>query len=245
MKLLPRSRNFTKGRILIVLLIVSATVTARDVIENTLKTGENLFTAVPASILTAGAAGSFFAYKTEGQTGYEGLLPEQPFSTFDRVDDFLIGKALPISSAGFWIAGKLTDNQDMECTGEELCRGLLYSYGIVQTLKFATGRTRPDGSDNRSFPSGHAAGASCTATVLWSRYGPEAGIPLSLIALYTCLSRVNLGKHFPSDVVLGAAVGTACGIASTMLENDTGTGEKGFSISLSVDTEGRITPALW
>ena len=91
------------------------------------------------------------------------------------------------------------------------------------------------------------AGASCTAAILWNRYGPQAGIPLTLLALYTGVSRTNLGKHFPSDVVLGAAIGTACGIAASMVDN---TGEKSdnefsLSFSLSLNTEGRITQALW
>lgn len=244
MKLLPQLRSFTRGNFLIAASL-AAVATGDNLVENTLNTGENLLTPVPVSILAAGAAGAFFTFKTENHTGYTGFLPGQPFETMDRVDNLIFGEVLPVSSAAFWIAGKLSDSEAMENFGEELCRGLLYSYTIVQTLKFTTGRTRPDGSNNRSFPSGHAAGASCTAVVLWDRYGPEVGIPLSALALYTCVSRINLGKHFPSDVVLGAAIGAACGIASAMV-NDSGEGENSsFSFSLSVDTEGRITPGLW
>ncbi|MCD4708694.1 MAG: phosphatase PAP2 family protein [Candidatus Sabulitectum sp.] len=242
MKLLPQLRNFTRGKFLIAVL-VAAVAAGQDFVENTLETGENLFSSIPLSILTAGAAGSFFAFKTEDPAGYRGFLLGQPFATMDRVDNLIFGEALPVSTATLWIAGRLSDSVKMENTGEELCRGLLYTYSIVQTLKYATGRTRPDGSSNRSFPSGHAAGASCTAAVLWNRYGPEVGIPLSALALYTCVSRVNLGKHFPSDVVLGAAIGAACGIASAIADNNE-EGKSGFfSFSLSVDTEGRI--GLW
>lgn len=244
MKLLLQLRNFTGDNFLIAVLL-AAVATGNDIVENTLNTGENLFTPIPLSILAAGTAGSFLAFKTEDHTGDTGFLPGEPFKTMDRVDNLIFGEALPVFSAGLWIAGKVSDSEEMEDTGEEQCRGLLYTYTIVQTLKFTTGRTRPDGSNRRSFPSSHAAGASCTAAVFWDRYGPEVGIPLAALALYTCVSRVNLGKHFPSDVVLGAAIGTACGIASAMAGN----GEKGmngsFSFSLSVDTEGRITTGLW
>ena len=242
MKLLQQLRNFTRGRFLIAVLL-AAVAAGHDTIERTLETGENLFTAVPAAILAAGTAGTYFAFKTEDHSGYSGFLPQQPFNTFDKVDNLLFGEALPVSAATLWIAGKLSASDQLEDTGEEICRGLLYTYTIVQTLKFTTGRTRPDGSNDRSFPSAHAAGAACTAAVLWNRYGPEVGIPLSAITLYTCISRVNLGKHFPSDVVLGAAIGAACGFASAMASND----DEGnnFSFSLSVDTEGRITPGLW
>ncbi len=83
--------------------------------------------------------------------------------------------------------------------------------------------------------------------ILWNRYGPEAGIPFTLLVLYTGVSRVNLGKHFPSDVILGAAIGTACGIAASMVENNADDNENEFSLSfsLSLNTEGRITPAIW
>lgn len=243
MKLLQQLRNFTGGKFHIAVLLATAVGSGQDLVENTLKTGENLFSAVPAAVITAGAAGSFFAFKVEASEGSMGFLPGEPFNTFDRVDNFLFSETLPISAASLWIAGKLSDSDQMESVGEELCRGLFYTYGIVQTVKITAARTRPDGSNNRSFPSGHAAGASCLAAVLWSRYGPEVGLPFSGLAIYTCASRVNMGKHFLSDVVLAVAVGAACGIASSMVTNNQ-EGAK-FSFSLSVDTEGRLTPGLW
>lgn len=235
-------RNFTRNKFFVAVAL-TAVASGQDLIENTLRTGENLFTPVPVSILATGALGSFCLFKTEDQSGYQGILPGQPFRTFDRIDNFIFGEALPVSAAAFWAAGILADSDQIEDTGEELCRGLLYTYGIVQTLKFTTARLRPDRSNNRSFPSAHAAGASCVTAVLWHRYGAEVGIPLSALALYTCVSRVNIGKHFPSDVLLGSAVGAACGIASAIIE-----GERdsfAFSLSIDIDTEGRITPGLW
>ncbi len=242
MKLLLQLRNSTRSKFLIVLFM--ATLAAgQDLIDNTLQTGENLFSTVPLSVFAAGAAGSFLTFRIEDRAGYRTFLPEQPFKTLDAVDNFVFGKALLVAAPAFWLTGNLTDSDQVESVGEELCRGLAYTYGIVQTLKLTTGRIRPDESDNMSFPSAHAAGASCTATVLWNRYGTDIGIPLSILTLYTCLSRVNLEKHFPSDVILGAAIGVACGIASTTATK--GEEVTAFSFSLSVDTEGRITPGLW
>ncbi|MCD6588441.1 MAG: phosphatase PAP2 family protein [Candidatus Fermentibacteraceae bacterium] len=242
MKLSQRSGNSTAIRFLITVVVCSIAI-AGELADNTLDTGRNLFTVVPASVLAAGTAGSFWAYKTEDPEGYCGCMPNSPFNTLDRVDDLLFGKALPVSSAALWIAGMAAGSDDIEGTGEELCRGLLYTYGITQITKLSTARTRPDGTDTRSFPSGHAAGTSCTAVVLWHRYGADVGIPAAAVAVYTCLSRVNLGRHFPSDVLMGAAVGAACGIAASMVDNGDSPG--GVKFSLSVDTEGRITPGLW
>jgi hypothetical protein len=242
MKLSQPSGNSTGIRFLVGVFVCSTAI-AGELADNTLETGRNLFTAVPASVLVAGTAGSFWAYKTEYPEGYCGCIPNSPFNTLDKVDDLLFGKALPVSSAALWIAGIAAGSDNLQNTGEELCRGLLYTYGITQITKLSIARTRPDETDTRSFPSGHAAGTSCTAVVLWHRYGAGVGIPAAAVALYTCLSRVNLGRHFPSDVLMGAAVGAACGIAASMVDN--GHSDDGVIFSLSVDTEGRITPGLW
>lgn len=244
MKLLPQLRNFTRSNSLIAVAL--ATVAwSQDLMDNTLETGKNLFTPGPLSIIAAGAGGSYFAFKAEDQEGYRSFLPEKPFDAVDKASNFVFGEALPVSALSLWIAGRLSDSDQIEATGEEMCRGLFYTYGIVQTLKLTTGRARPDGSNHRSFPSAHAAGAACTAAILWNRYGEEVGIPLSVLALYTCFSRVNLEKHFPSDVIMGAAIGTACGIASSMVASNEEGKSISFSFSLSINTQGRITPGIW
>ncbi len=201
----------------LLLVLIAAGIASGGLVDNTLETGENLFSGNPLLILGAGSAGAYAAGFLESPEGHGDFLPGSPFSTFDRVDDLLFGPVLPISATGFWITGILAEEQAMENTGEDLCRGLLYTYGLTIALKRITGRTRPDGSDSRSFPSGHTAGASCAAAVLWADHGPAAGIPAASLALYTCLSRVNMARHFPSDVVMGAAIGVACGIAATAI----------------------------
>ena len=236
-------RNSTRSSLLFAALVFLAQqAIGNDLFENTLQTGENLFSPLPLSVLAAGAGCTYLACKAENDTGYSGFLPRSPFNTIDRVDNFLFAEALPLSAGALWVAGSISSSESTEDTGETLCRGLLYTYGIVQTLKLTSRRTRPDESNERSFPSAHAAGASCTAIVLWDRYGYDVGIPCTALALYTCVSRVNLGKHFPSDVVFGAAVGLACGFAAAAVGNNAELGS--FSFSLSVDNEGRVTAGL-
>jgi len=215
------------------------------VIGRTVSTGENLFGTAPVAVFAGGALGTLSAYFLEGAAGEAAFLPGEPFESLDRVDDFVYGPLLPISAAGLWLSGSLSGNGELENSGEQLSRGLLFTYGITGILKYSVGRARPDGSDNLSFPSYHTAGAFCAAAVLWDRFGAEAGIPIGVLALYTGMSRVNLGKHFPSDVIMGAAIGTACGIAASRVLDSDGESGNNFSVSFSVDTEGRITPGLW
>ena len=83
-------------------------------------------------------------------------------------------------------------------------------------IKDKIGRTRPNGGDNLSFPS---SGASIpfTYSTLANRnldsipVPEEVRVPLKigtiLLASATAWSRVEAGQHFPSDVLVGAALG--------------------------------------
>jgi hypothetical protein len=89
---------------------------------------------------------------------------------------------------------------------------------IVTTdlLKDATGRTRPNGTDDKSMPSQHASGTAVDATLTvrnvgattWPvpvKYAVDTGV-VGLAAL-SSWSRVEAGAHFPSDVLVGTALG--------------------------------------
>lgn len=81
--------------------------------------------------------------------------------------------------------------------------------GVV--LKNAFPRVRPNGTSS-SFPSSHAANAMGQA-VFFSLCHPRLAPLLVPIAAMVCLSRVSLGKHWPTDVAAGALVGTLVAIA--------------------------------
>src|SRR5262249_10163534 len=83
--------------------------------------------------------------------------------------------------------------------------------GIVQALKVSVRRERPDGSNNKSFPSGHAAATFAVASVLERHLGYRLALPTIAIATYVGTSRLHDNVHFLSDVLFGAAVGTAAG----------------------------------
>ena len=86
----------------------------------------------------------------------------------------------------------------------------------TQVIKVGVGRSRPDDSDDLSFPSGHASVAFSGATLTrrnlaWLELPPathallDAGV-VSLAAA-TAWARIEAGVHYPSDVLAGAALG--------------------------------------
>ena len=80
-------------------------------------------------------------------------------------------------------------------------------------LKGVTQRERPDGSNNLSFPSLHAAGSFSVAASLYEDYGIGVSLPAFLMAGFISFARMQEGKHFVSDTIFGAALGTLTGLA--------------------------------
>lgn len=83
-------------------------------------------------------------------------------------------------------------------------------FGAVQSLKNITHVTRPDGSNNHSFPSGHTATAFMAATMLSKEYGhisPWVTVGAYSMATATGLMRIANNKHWLSDVMVGAGIG--------------------------------------
>ena len=99
--------------------------------------------------------------------------------------------------------------------------GILACALIVFTIKLTVRRRRPEGewggiyrrTDPHSFPSGHAARALMLA-ILGLGLGPTwFGILLLVWAPLVVLARVAMGVHFLSDVLAGALLGVAIGLA--------------------------------
>lgn len=90
----------------------------------------------------------------------------------------------------------------------------------TQALKSAAGRERPNGSDDESFPSGHT-----TNSAVHTRLASEnlrsmdlsAGVSRSLdigldaLTIGTGWARIEAGVHFPSDALVGMALGNFIG----------------------------------
>ncbi|GAB2474652.1 bifunctional phosphatase PAP2/diacylglycerol kinase family protein [Jatrophihabitans fulvus] len=102
--------------------------------------------------------------------------------------------------------------------------GIGIAAGLVNgPLKFAWRRDRPPELAGAkpllplprtfSFPSGHSASAFAFAAGVTSAL-PPAGVAALPAATTVAYSRVHTGVHYPSDVVVGAAVGAASGLVA-------------------------------
>jgi len=70
--------------------------------------------------------------------------------------------------------------------------------------------------DQFSFPSGHAMSAFAIATPLCFFY-PELQAALIALSVSIAMSRVILGMHFVSDVVVGSLMGAGLGYGAYLL----------------------------
>jgi hypothetical protein len=114
-------------------------------------------------------------------------------------------------SVGTYAVGRIFDLPKASHLGLDLLRAQILTESLVEPLKFATNRERPDQSNRQSFPSGHAAITFAGATVLERHLGWKKSALAYVIAGYVASSRLHDNRHYLSDVVFGSAVGTLAG----------------------------------
>ena len=132
--------------------------------------------------------------------------------------------AVPVA----WGASALRDGDDF-AAAYRLTVAQGGTYGLVLGLKHLVGRPRPfvtralvsrasrygpsQGEQYQSFPTGHAALSAAIVTSVglthprWYVLGPGAAW-----AAGVSLSRLYLGVHYPSDVIVGAALGVGVSV---------------------------------
>ena len=93
----------------------------------------------------------------------------------------------------------------------QLAGSLGAAFATTEILKRTFPTLRPDGSDRRSFPSGHTSASFAAAASIHRRHGWEAGVPATLVAAFVGYARVRADRHRWEDVIVGAAIGEAAG----------------------------------
>lgn len=82
---------------------------------------------------------------------------------------------------------------------------------FTSAIKTLSHRKRPNGKGFRAFPSGHTSGSFVVAATFQELYGSKAGVPLYLVAAAVGVQRIHDNRHWLTDVVAGAVLGTVIG----------------------------------
>lgn len=126
---------------------------------------------------------------------------------------------------GFYLTGAAFDNpRAMNVAQDGIASSLIAAGIITPALKFTIGRSRPRQDEgtyrfrmfngNISFPSGHTTEAFAVASVIAAHYD-SLWIQTAAYGVATLVgaSLIDQNAHFASDVVAGALIGSAVGIA--------------------------------
>ncbi len=157
-------------------------------------------------------------------------------------------------SGVLYLGGHIFTDDELRKTGLMLSEAIILN-GIVTTgLKVIFGRSRPFRNNGNtkidflemefedvenSLPSGHTSTAFTVATVLSNRIdNPYATIALYSLAGLTAFQRMYADKHWFSDTIMGAALGTVIGLKIIKLNGE----DKKENESVNFNVSPVLTP---
>jgi undecaprenyl-diphosphatase len=124
---------------------------------------------------------------------------------------------------GYFVAGLIHDDKALKQKAVYTAAAILFNTASTTVLKNVVKRERPYNTytgifpdkieSDYAFPSGHTSSAFATATSLaittkkW-----YVAVPAFAWSASVGYSRIYLGQHYPSDVIMGAIVGTSSAI---------------------------------
>ena len=147
------------------------------------------------------------------------INPRHPTSLYWRNTSNSAYYAIGAASFGTLIYGLASNNKIAKRNATETFISVGANVLVTHLIKLSVNRTRPADkypseifvnsmTHNQSFPSGHTSLAFATATTLSIQYKKwYVTVPAYVWASSVGYSRMYLGKHYPSDVLAGAAVG--------------------------------------
>ncbi len=152
-------------------------------------------------------------------TGVGAIFDDSIAEALDDPDSTL-GPTLETGGAPLWsgpavgvlfVAGRFSHRARFRAATYDWLDAYLVTAGYTALLKEVARRTRPNGQDEMSFPSGHASNAFALAAVAAHHFGWKVGVPAYCAAGAVALSRMQQNAHYLSDVTAGAALGYIIG----------------------------------
>ena len=172
---------------------------------------------VPASLITVGGVGLSHWWKNEINRPVKNELQAHPHHKLS-FDNYL--QLLPaVAGYGMNLFGVKGLHNVADAT-------IIYATAYILTeasvlsLKHIIHSERPNGKNNMSFPSGHAANAFAGAELLRREYwhkSPWLGVGGYIVAAGTAFMRLYNNAHWLNDVIAGAGIGILCAEAAYWL----------------------------
>jgi membrane-associated phospholipid phosphatase len=189
--------------------------TPRPVLETIKQDLKSVWSSDTASVLSIATAFALAVSPFD-----ETLTRSSAYSTFQKTtfepwarvagQEWLLGG----SALATFAIGRFTNEPKLAALGGDLMEAQALAGASTLALKLAVRRTRPDG-EPRSFPSGHASGTFAAATVVQRHFGWKGAVPAYTAAGLITVARLQANSHYPTDLVVGAALGILSGRAAT------------------------------
>ena len=174
-------------------------------------------------VVAVTALAMHYDVRADNSLGHDQLM----LDTSRKISNFGSPYATAGGAVGLYFVGLATRNEHLKETGRLGTEAVVDAGLVVGALKLATDRQRLDGTGqsgfwpngtksfewNSSFPSGHAAVSWAMARVIATEYPKNKAVQVAAYAFATAISvsRVTGRAHFPSDVVVGSALGYLIG----------------------------------
>jgi len=213
------------------------------------RASKRLFTRRDAVAAGAFVLGTVAMFPLDRRIAEELQNPNTQANEF--LNDAATGVEWVATPGSFWIgttlyaAGRLAGKPRLADLGLHGLEAIAMTSVMTSLIKNVAGRARPfvskdtaphdfeflrgrrEGSDYRSFPSGHSSSAFAAASavtaeaVRWKpALAPYVGVAMYGGAAMVALSRMYHDRHWGSDVVLGAALGTFSGWKVVQFNHD-------------------------
>jgi membrane-associated phospholipid phosphatase len=145
---------------------------------------------------------------------------------------------VPLVGAMF-VAGRFAPQGRFRSATYDFAQAMIVNGAYTSILKYSVQRTRPDASNNLSFPSGHTSTAFSLAAVADHHYGWKIGVPAYVLASGIGLSRIEKDKHYLSDVLAGATIGIIVGRTVARLDGERPAKKRQISVGPATDPHGQ------